>query len=244
MTTTMPKTTPTLLSIALLALAAQPAPAMLDPEEPADEPDEADEADADRDDEAAGEPDRDERDERDDDEVGPRPDGMTIGLGAGYQLPAQLDAPNVVSARLRLSERFTVEPTLELSRLSSTDEFDGIEATTSTGTYAFGADLRTTVASRGRNDLIVVGGASLVRFESDPDGENNSSSSTTLRLEWGLAIDTWIAPWLAVSATATNPLLTVSDLTTESEFGEQSESQTAYGAIWDPRLVFMAHLFW
>jgi hypothetical protein len=264
---TMIKTTPTMLSLALVALsapaAAQPAPLPAPPApapvtEPPAEPGpapaaapapapgpapapmiDAEDPTADGDDAAL-----------DDDAAAPapsadpRPTGMTIGLGFGYQLPTQLDAPNVVSARLRLSARFTVEPTLELSRFSSTDEFDGIEATTESGTYAFGARLRTAVASRGRNDLILVGAASLVRLETDPDGDANSSSVTTLSLDWGLAIDTWLAPWLAVSATAINPLLSVSDQTTESEFGDQSDSQTAFGAIWDPRLVFMAHLFW
>jgi hypothetical protein len=263
---TMIKTTPTMLSLALVALAvpaaAQPAPLPAPPApapvtEPPAEPVpapaagpapapapgpapapvpmiDAEDPTADGDAAAAAPA----------PSADPRPTGMTIGLGFGYQLPTQLDAPNVVSARLRLSARFTVEPTLELSRFSSTDEFDGIEATTESGTYAFGARLRTAVASRGRNDLILVGAASLVRLETDPDGDANSSSVTTLSLDWGLAIDTWLAPWLAVSATAINPLLSVSDQTTESEFGDQSDSQTAFGAIWDPRLVFMAHLFW
>jgi hypothetical protein len=175
---------------------------------------------------------------------GPRPEGMTIGLGAGWQLPAALDTPNVVSARLRLNARFTLEPTIELAHDSSTVEFDGAEVETTNGVYAIGARLRTAVASRGRNDLILVAAADLARLETDPDGEFNSSSETRFTIDWGLAIDTWIAPWLAVSATATNPVLLISDETTESEFGDQSASRTVVGAVWDPRLAVMAHLFW
>src|SRR5688572_30201696 len=47
-----------------------------------------------------------------------RPDGFSIGIGAGYALPNSLETPNITSARFRLGSGLTFEAAVRLQQSS------------------------------------------------------------------------------------------------------------------------------
>jgi len=174
-----------------------------------------------------------------------RPEGTTLGLGVGYRFPAGLDRPNLVGARLRLRSGIAFEPVIGFTNAAQTAD-DGDDETKDAATaLAVAANVRVPVASRGRGDLVLVGGASLGYFLADPDGDDNDRTRTVATLQWGAAIDYWLTDALSVSATTTNPLVSYQADTLDQPAGPSMTTTTAQiAAIWAPRLEVMLHLYW
>lgn len=174
-----------------------------------------------------------------------RPTGRTLGLGAGYSIPADLSTPNLLSARFRLASGLTFEPGVVLNQVSQTSDDGGLETTDRTSEFELGTAVRYPLRSRGRVDFSLIGAASLSRFEIDPAGSDNSQTVTRLAVSWGIGLDYWLAPHWGLSMTATNPLVTTSNTTFEAGPGapESTDSSTAIGAIFKPRLAVMVHLY-
>jgi hypothetical protein len=174
---------------------------------------------------------------------GPRPYGTTVGLGFGYFMPAAWDAPNVVSARLRLASGLTIEPRAELST-SSTSMDTGIgETSNSFSTLAVGANVRLPLASRGRGDFMLVGGAAAALSKNNPEGADNSVTTTSLALTWGVGIDYWLSRSFSISMTATNPVIAHTSTSFEAAGDDPSNSTTGLGVVFDPALDVMLHLY-
>jgi hypothetical protein len=174
-----------------------------------------------------------------------RPVGFRIGFGLGYDFGSNLDTPNLASVRFRLPSGLTIEPTVGLVHASQTND-DGIAAEESSSTgLALAAQLRYPVASHGRADLLLVGGALLGRTVEDPDGADNNVTHTIAGLIAGLGIDYWITPALSISSTTTSPLVTYEKITEEQTFGDDTErSATGLGIAFLPELDVMLHLYW
>ncbi len=174
-----------------------------------------------------------------------RPTGRTLGLGAGYAIPADLSTPNLLSARFRLASGLTFEPGVVLNQVSQTEDDGGLETTDRTSEVELGTAVRYPLRSRGRVDFSLIGAASLSRLEVDPAGSDNSQVTTRLSVSWGLGLDYWLAPHWGLSMTATNPLVTTSSVSLASGPGvpESTSSSTAIGAIFKPRLAIMVHLY-
>jgi hypothetical protein len=177
-----------------------------------------------------------------------RPEGFSIGIGAGYTLPASLDRPDTFSARFRLATGLAIEPFFDVLAASrdTSDSFGGIDsdATDKINRYGLGANVRIPALSRGRFDLVALLGAPLSYSKNDPEGDHNHTSQTTLVTSWGLAVDWWLTPHLAISASALNPLVTYTN--SESEMGTDettSQSITLLELAFSPRVTLMAHLY-
>jgi len=168
-----------------------------------------------------------------------RPDGLTLGLGVGYRFPVDLSEPNLVGARLRFPSGIALEPLVAIRRSGSSGT-DGFENAATE--LAAGANVRVPIASRGRADLIAVGGATALYAHSDPDGEINDRTLIDVEALWGAAIDYWLTPSFSVSATATNPLLSYLDDTREE--GPSTTTTSEFALVWAPRLEVMVHLYW
>ncbi|MFN0248459.1 MAG: hypothetical protein ACKV2T_16320 [Kofleriaceae bacterium] len=174
-----------------------------------------------------------------------RPAGMAIGLGAGYALPTSIQTPNTTSARLRLASGLALEPRLVLQNTSSKQETDVSETSTSQRELGIGSLVRIPMVSRGKFDLLLLGAAGVSIEGTDPDGPDNNTNATTFTVGWGVAIDWWMTEHWAVSFSATNPIFSFSKQTREepAPVGETSTTTTVVGAVWDPTLSVMIHIF-
>src|SRR5690606_19231157 len=87
-----------------------------------------------------------------------RPADPTIGLGFGYALPTSWDGPNVTSARFRMASGLTIEPRVELSYGSTTVDTGADDTSDSRLGISLAALGRLPLVTRGRVDLVGVGG--------------------------------------------------------------------------------------
>lgn len=173
-----------------------------------------------------------------------RPEGFTIGLGFGYVLPADIDQPNTVSVRFRLANGIVFEPRMVLETQQSTDDNGTDETKDAMNTVSLATTMRYPLIQRGPFDFIFAGGLGLGFSSQDPDGADNNSSYTSISLTWGIAIDYWLSQHWCFSLSAYNPF--ISYTSQEQELGTMSatQSQTEIGAIFDPTIVALLHLFY
>lgn len=173
-----------------------------------------------------------------------RPTEFAIGLGVGYVFPSDLSAPNTTSARFRLASGLVFEPRVTLGHESATND-DGIdEQTTSTNAVDVAVAVRYPLRSHGKVDFSLVGAAGVGLTTINPDGDDNNRKINSFGVSWGIALDYWINPHWDLSFTAGNPLFQTTVSTQEQGPGtETSDSRTSFGAIFDPTLAVMLHLY-
>jgi hypothetical protein len=172
------------------------------------------------------------------------PVGFTIGIGFGYIMPATLDQPDAASVRFRLASGLTFEPRVMLQTTQQKDDDGTNETKDAYNTVALVTTVRYPLITRGSFDFILGGGAGMQFSTSDPDGSDNNTSMSSFFLTWGIAIDYWLSQNWSFSLSAFNPLISYSS--TEQEFGPdtQTQSDTAIGAVFDPTIFGMLHLFY
>lgn len=172
-----------------------------------------------------------------------RPDGFSIGIGLGYDLPADLQAPNRTSVRFRLANGVTVEPFAALAFSVQSQDDGVVDTSTNTLGLELGADVRLPKRVRGPVDLVLVGGGGLGLDSTNPEGDDNNTSTFFVELHWGLGLEYWFKDRWVMSLTATNPFLSSSRTTQEGNPQDMTSSTTNIGAIWEPNVVAMFHLF-
>lgn len=172
-----------------------------------------------------------------------RPDGYSIGIGFGYTFPADLQAPNTTSVRFRLKSGLTFEPVAVLA--ANGQSSDPGDNSSSAFELTVGGLARWPVASRGRVDLVFLGGAAFQFATNNPDGSENDTTSFLVGLNWGLAVEYWFGRQFTMSLNALNPLAQISRTTTEQPFGDDQTNTTwSIGAVFDPSVMMMLHLYW
>jgi len=200
-----------------------------------------------------------------------RPQDVTIAIGIGYgfhnnpnntttttssgtasgnvttsSAPTSLLAPNTVSARVRFPSGVTLEPTLVLKNDSSTVDMGGMTMaqTEAITTLTLGSVVRVPLIERGHTDLELLGNASVTSYKDDPPGDNNTLTSTTFTLGWGVGAAYWITAHWQVSVSATNPLINYTKATQQTGAGmSTSTSTSSIGASFDPTVTAMIHLY-
>ena len=172
-----------------------------------------------------------------------RPEGTSVGIGAGYTIPADILNPNTASVRFRFPSGLTFEPLAVLATQSSSQEFMGAESENKQHDFAVATEVRWPVGMRGKVDLVLLGGAGISVSKTLPDGADNDTTRTDFALSWGLGLDYWPKPRWAISASATNPLFLLSK--TSQEVGDETREDTtvALGAVFDPGFRMMLHMF-
>jgi hypothetical protein len=172
-----------------------------------------------------------------------RPDGMSIGIGAGYDLPADVLTPNTTSVRFRLASGLTFEPSVSITRQesSTSDNFGDTES----GSFELSAAalVRLPRQIRGPVDLVFVGGAGFGLTMFDPDGPDNNTTTTSAALIWGLGLEYWITEHWSVSLTGTNPLARYARSRQEASGNETITTSNAIGVVWSPDVFLMGHLY-
>lgn len=173
-----------------------------------------------------------------------RPDGFSIGIGLGWDLPADLQAPNVTSVRFRLASGLTIEPVVAVAREGTSVESDFGDSDSSELGVLGAANLRMSRQIRGKVDFILLGGAGLGFTSNNPDGPDNNSSSLLLDLHWGIGLEYWVRSQFCLSLTGSNPLFTFERENQENGPGMETTSTTnTVGIVFAPNVVLMAHLF-
>jgi outer membrane biosynthesis protein TonB len=172
-----------------------------------------------------------------------RPPEFSIGIGIGYQFPTSLETPNVATVRFRLPTGLTFEPTLALA--STTDTVDtGDPVDDKTTQLGIGTLIRFPMVGHGRVDLELLGAINVDNVNSNPDGEDDETTTTAVTLNYGLAVTSWINRHWAVSFSALNPLVSFAKV--RQEMGPMNvlvTSTTTLGAIFDPTVLVTVHLY-
>ena len=173
-----------------------------------------------------------------------RPEGFSVGIGFGYQLPTSLETPNVTSARFRLASGLAFEPVLRFQQ--SSQEVDvGMSAETKETAIELGALARYPLKRRGRVDLVLLGGAFLENISTEPPGMDMNTSTTRIEARYGLAVEYWISQHWQISMSALNTVFRTERVS--EEMGPSTETvttTTSFGAIYDPVISAMVHLYY
>jgi hypothetical protein len=179
--------------------------------------------------------------------------GKAIGIGTGWVLPADVTIPNAASVRFRLASGLTVEALLEVSWEGTTVDNEpdiGPGTTDGSGTLVgqVSALVRKPLATRGRFQFVGVAGAGLgyTSNTDDPDGDDNSTTDTTMSAFaiWGFGIDWFFRSGWSFSLTAANPLLSFVQFHDDGLFNDQTITSFQIGAIYDPTIQAMFHLYY
>jgi hypothetical protein len=104
-------------------------------------------------------------------------------------------------------------------------------------------DARIPLRSRGKVDLVAIAGGGIGFTESSPDGDDNNTRTIVLDAHWGLGLEYWWTSHVAISVSATNPAFTRTSETQEMAGDDSSDTSYLFGAIWDPTIGAMVHLF-
>ena len=170
-----------------------------------------------------------------------RPSVLSFGIGVGYTVPTDINGPNTTSVRLRLPSGLTFEPTLTLGiENESQDPGDTSDQVT---TLELGTLVRIPLSHNAKFDFEGLVGAAVGTVKTNPEGDDNNTSTTRLGLNWGIAVNYWLSAHWALSASAYTPFVSYTKQTTETPGDEATQTNIAAGVIWDPTVVFMIHLF-
>lgn len=174
-----------------------------------------------------------------------RPTGLSLGLGLGYSMPTEILVPNLASLRVRFKSGLTLEPTLSLTRTTTEDD-DGFMTIEDLSTLVdVGLGVRGPLYCKGRVDLMLTGRGSIAFLTSDPEGPANAQLTSVMTLDYGLALDYWLNRNWSVSINSSNPLLQRTNTSRQTGTGnpEVSSTATTIGAVFNPRLSVMIHLY-
>jgi len=172
-----------------------------------------------------------------------RPTGLAIGIGVGYAFPTSLQTPNTTSVRLRLASGLTFEPQLVFAT-TSTDIDNGTTVTNKQNEVTIGTLVRYPLRVRNKIDLEAIGSASISNDTTDPNGDNNTRTVTTVALGYGVALAYWLSPHWNLSLTATNPLISYARTRQEMTVDLVTVTKsTTIGVVFDPQIALMIHLY-
>lgn len=173
-----------------------------------------------------------------------RPEGFSVGIGFGYVLPNSLETPNATSARFRLASGLALEPVVRFQQ--SSREVDVGESTENKETtIEIGALARYPLKSRRRVDLVLIGGAFVENIATKPDAMNMDTTTTRFEARYGLAVELWLSQHWQISMSALNTVFRTERVSEEMGAGTETVTTTStFGAIYDPVISAMVHLYY
>ena len=168
-----------------------------------------------------------------------RPDGLSVGIGAGYTFPSMLDMINAYSVRIRLASGLTLEPRVAVENISQNDGMNS----SSSQVFTVGTTVRIPVITHGKYDFEILGDGTITSVSTPLDAAGmDSSRTTTLNLNWGIAIAWWLTPHFEVSVEGRNPL--VSFTRNSASNSDTTTSATDVGLIFEPKVGAMLHIYY
>ena len=173
-----------------------------------------------------------------------RPEGFSVGIGFGYQLPNSLETPNVTSARFRFASGLTVEPVIRFQQ-SSVEVDVGMSAKNKETTVEVGSLVRYPFKKRSRVDLVLLGGLFLENISTQPDAMDMDTTTTRFEARYGLAVEFWISQHWQISMSALNTIFRTERVAEQMGAGTETVTTTqTLGAIYDPVISAMVHLYY
>jgi hypothetical protein len=171
-----------------------------------------------------------------------RPGELSFGVGVGYAFPTSLQTPNTTSVRVRLPSGLTCEPQVVFATTSNSADNGPTNRQTE---LSVGSLVRYPIRAHRKVDLELIGDASISSRTTDPDGNDNNTTVTTIALGYGGALSYWLSPHWSISLTATNPLLAYSRDRQERGPAVDASIQktTTIGLVFDPQVTAMIHLY-
>ncbi len=173
-----------------------------------------------------------------------RPNPRTFGIGAGYEVPTNIQNMGVVSARFVMSDKLTLEPYLELSRTGRVQDDGTSDIEDATLRLGVGTDVRLALYTRHKTAFSVIGTARFSWEEENPDGDDNRFGTTALEIGWGLGVDYYFNKNWGFSFSVTNPLFTLAKTKQETPLDPVTDTTTYFGVVWDDLSArAMLHLY-
>lgn len=173
-----------------------------------------------------------------------RPDGLSFGLGIGYQLPTSLETPNITSMRLRLASGLTIEPAFAIANTSTSNDNGTTETTDKHTVFSIFALLRLPLISRGHADFEGLARLGFTNDKDNPEGDYNTTTTNRFGVGWGLAVSYWFSQHWQLSFNVTNDLIDYSSRKVETGPDMKTKtSATEIGLIFSPSVFAMIHLY-
>jgi len=171
------------------------------------------------------------------------PNGMGIGIGAGYIFPADIDRINTASVRARLGN-ITIEPRVQLSTDRQSIDAGGAEIENTGADIVVETTARIPLASTGDLELVIIGGIGFGFSSTNPEGSDNDTKTTTFGVLWGVGIDYWLTGRWAVSLSGTNTLFGVTSSSVDQPGGSSNDQTDMFvGAVFNPTIGVLTHLY-
>ena len=182
-----------------------------------------------------------------------RPEGKSIGIGAGWTFPTALGTPNTVSARIRMEDGFTIEPGIQVDANIGSSKVSGggasVKGSSSQINLIVGAALRKPIM--GRNQVDVVGiltpGIMITSGSVKPaGGTETDTTGFGIGTGWGLGVEYWPKTHWSISFNALNPLLNIGTTSVKDKGAGTTTSTTNFflGADFNPSVQLMTHLYY
>ena len=174
-----------------------------------------------------------------------RPEGTAVGIGLGYVLPTSLETPNTTSVRLRLASGLTFEPQVTIGTTRIERDSGPLNEKDSATELTLATAVRLPLVRHGKVELELIGSLGLTTTSDNPDGVDNNTKTTAIGLGWGVGVTYWYSRYWCLSFTAGNPLASFTKINREqpTPLEDVSTTTTAVGAIFDPTVAIMIHLF-
>ena len=172
-----------------------------------------------------------------------RPEGIAFGIGFGYSLPTSIQTPNTTSVRMRLASGLTLEPIIILGNQSTKNSTAGVSSKDSTSELTLGVLGRLPMVRHGKIELEVLAGVGFGMVKDNPDGDDNNTTTSTVGLNWGLAVSYWVTRHWNVTFSARNPLISYSKKSQEMAAGTVDTTTTTFAVEFAPIVSVMLHLY-
>lgn len=182
-----------------------------------------------------------------------RPEGRSLGIGAGWTFPTALGTPNTVSARFRMDDGLTLEPNLQASIGIGSSKVSGggasVSGSSSAVTLVVGTAVRKPFASRNQVDIVgILTPAITIQSTSDKPAGGTKTTTTAFGIGtgWGLGVEYWPKTHWSLSFNALNPLLNIGSTSTKDSGAGTTTSGTNIfvGGVWNPSVQLMTHIYY
>lgn len=183
-----------------------------------------------------------------------RPEGKSLGIGMGYSSTTLINvgienvgAPDVVSARFRMDSGLTIEPSVTLAVETGSSKVGTAPADSTTGVdIIFGGNVRKPFWSRNRVEAIFIVGAELA-VGSDTakvGGAKTTSTAFLVGANYGVGVEYFPRAHWSLSLDATNPIINLVSAQSKAGGVKTTTSNIFFGAVFDPTVRLMWHLYY